>query len=80
VQLEFTDGALRRLSVIAAEVNKSTENIGARRLQTVLELLLEEVSFSADELSGQTITITDSYVDERLEDAVEDRDLSRYIL
>lgn len=80
VELEFTDGALRRLSEIAAEVNKSTENIGARRLQTVMELLLEEVSFSADELSGQTITITDSYVDERLKDAVEDRDLSRYIL
>jgi ATP-dependent HslUV protease ATP-binding subunit HslU len=80
VELEFTDGALRRLSEIAAEVNKSTENIGARRLQTVMELLLEEVSFSADELSGQKITITDSYVDERLKDAVEDRDLSRYIL
>jgi ATP-dependent HslUV protease ATP-binding subunit HslU len=80
VELKFTDGALRRLSEIAAEVNKSTENIGARRLQTVMELLLEEVSFSADELSGQKITITDSYVDERLKDAVEDRDLSRYIL
>jgi ATP-dependent HslUV protease ATP-binding subunit HslU len=80
VELIYTDEALIRLSEIAAEVNKSAENIGARRLYTVMELLLEEVSFSANELSGQTVTITAEYVDERLKDAVEDRDLSRYIL
>ncbi|MGM0431956.1 MAG: ATP-dependent protease ATPase subunit HslU [Spirochaetota bacterium] len=80
VTLDFNDAALKRMSEIAAEVNRNTENIGARRLQTIMELLLEEVSFSANELKGQTVNITADYVDERLKDAVEDRDLSRYIL
>ena len=56
------------------------ENIGARRLHTIMEMLLEEVSFSASELSGQTINITTEYVDERLKGIVQDQDLSRYIL
>jgi ATP-dependent HslUV protease ATP-binding subunit HslU len=80
VELTFTDGAIQVLSEIATEVNSRTENIGARRLHTVLELLLEEVSFNASDLGGQTITITEEYVNERLRDIVEDQDLSRFIL
>ncbi len=80
VSLVFEDEAIRRVSEIAVEVNRNTENIGARRLHTIMERLLEEISFSADELKDQTITITKSYVDDRLHDIMEDRDLSRYIL
>ncbi len=80
VELIFEDDAVRRLSDIAAEVNTRTENIGARRLHTVLELLLEEVSFNAPNISGQTVSITVEYVNERLNSIIEDRDLSRYIL
>ncbi len=80
VELDFTPEAVRRLSEIAAEVNTRTENIGARRLHTIMELLLEEVSYESQELSGQTIPITASYVDQRLSGVVKDQDLSRYIL
>jgi len=80
VEIEFREDSLKRLSAIAAEVNSKTENIGARRLHTIMELLLEEVSFNAPELAGQTIPITAEYVDERLGDIMEDQDLSRYIL
>ncbi|MFW5742858.1 MAG: ATP-dependent protease ATPase subunit HslU [Spirochaetota bacterium] len=80
VTLEFKDEALVELSRIAAEVNTKTENIGARRLHTILELLLEEVSFTATELAGQSIPITPEYVKERLGEVVQDQDLSRYIL
>ena len=80
VDVVFTDPALRRISEIAYEVNSRQENIGARRLYTIMEILLEELSFSADELSGQTITITPDYVNERLTDVVKNQDLTRYIL
>ena len=80
VTLQFSEDSIERLSSIAAEMNSKTENIGARRLHTIMELLLEEVSFTAPELNGQTIPITAGYVDERLADVVEDQDLSRYIL
>jgi len=80
VELEFSDEALKRISEIAADVNHKTENIGARRLQTIMELLLEDVSFTAPELEGQKIPITPDYVNERLQDIVQDQDLSRYIL
>jgi ATP-dependent HslUV protease ATP-binding subunit HslU len=80
VEIDFKEEAVRRLSEIAAEVNSRTENIGARRLHTILELLLEELSFSADELKGQEIPITAEYVNERLNDVIQDQDLSRYIL
>lgn len=80
VTLDFVQEAIERLSQIAASVNSKTENIGARRLHTIMELLLEEVSFNAPEISGQTIKITSEYVDERLADVVQDQDLSRYIL
>ncbi|MFP4267121.1 MAG: ATP-dependent protease ATPase subunit HslU [Spirochaetaceae bacterium] len=80
VQIEFTEEGLKRICQIAVEVNTGTENIGARRLQTVMELLLEDLSFSADELKGQKIPITREYVDEKLTGVVQDQDLSRYIL
>jgi ATP-dependent HslUV protease ATP-binding subunit HslU len=78
--VEFTEDATRRLSEIAAEVNSRTENIGARRLHTIMELLLEDVSFHAPELKEQTIKITAEYVDQQLKDVVEDQDLSQFIL
>ena len=80
VTLIFTDDAVDRLSELAAEVNRTTENIGARRLHTIMELLLEDLSFNAPDLKGQTITITTGYVDERLVKIIEDRDLTRFIL
>ncbi len=80
VDIEFDQEAIRKISEIAYEVNATNENIGARRLYTVMEKLLEELSFSADECSGQTITITKEYVDQRLSDVVQDQDLSRFIL
>lgn len=80
VDVQFDAKAIRRLSEIAYEVNKTNEDIGARRLYTVMEKLLEELSFSADELSGQTITITEKYVNDRLGDVIQDQDLSRFIL
>ena len=80
VTLVFTDDAVDRLSELAAEVNRSTENIGARRLHTIMELLLEDLSFNAPDLKGQTVTITTGYVDERLVKIIEDRDLTRFIL
>ncbi len=80
VTIVFTDDAIRRISDIAYEVNNTNDNIGARRLFTIMEKLLEELSFSADELSGQEITITDTYVDERLGDVIQNQDLSKFIL
>lgn len=78
--LEFTSEGLKEVSRIAYEVNQSNENIGARRLYTVMEKLLEEVSFSADSLAGQTIVIDPAYVRQRLDNIAENQDLSKYIL
>ncbi len=80
LDLEFTDGAIARIAEIAAEVNEVTENIGARRLHTVMERLVDEVSFDADQRSGERLVIDPAYVDDKLASVVEDRDLSRYIL
>jgi ATP-dependent HslUV protease ATP-binding subunit HslU len=80
VELVFDEPAIRRIAEIANEVNSRTENIGARRLHTIMEALLEDVSFNATDIEGQTVKITESYVDERLKDIVEDQDLSRFIL
>jgi len=80
VEIQFEEAAIRRISEIAYEVNSANDNIGARRLFTIMERLLEELSFSADELSGQSITITSAYVDERLGDVIQDQDLSKFIL
>ena len=80
VNLEFDKDAILHLAEIAARVNNQTENIGARRLHTVLELLLEDLSFNAPDLSGQTVRITPDYIDERMSNVLEDRDMARYIL
>lgn len=80
VELEFRQDAIDEIASIAAEVNEKTENIGARRLQTVLEKLLEEISFTAPERQGERVVIDSAYVRTRLSDIVKDEDLSRYIL
>ncbi len=80
VTLEFTPEGITRLAHIAFDVNERTENIGARRLSTVMERLLDEVSFEATRLEGQTIRIDAEYVDVRLKELSHDEDLSRYIL
>jgi ATP-dependent HslUV protease ATP-binding subunit HslU len=80
VTLEFKPEGITRLARIAFDVNEKTENIGARRLSTVMERLLDEVSFDAVKLSGQTVVINASYVDGRLGELSQDEDLSRYIL
>jgi ATP-dependent HslUV protease ATP-binding subunit HslU len=80
VRIEFTDEGIARLAHIAFEVNERTENIGARRLSTVMERLLDDVSFDATSLSGQTICIDAAYVDQRLAALSRNEDLSRYIL
>jgi ATP-dependent HslUV protease ATP-binding subunit HslU len=80
VTLEFTPEGVNRLAAIAFEVNERTENIGARRLSTVMERLLDEVSFDASRIEGQTIRIDAAYVDERLAALSHDEDLSRFIL
>jgi ATP-dependent HslUV protease ATP-binding subunit HslU len=80
VTLEFTPDGITRLAQIAYDVNERTENIGARRLSTVMERLLDEVSFDATRLEGQTVTVDGGYVDARLSELSRDEDLSRYIL
>lgn len=80
VQLHFTDDGITRLAQIAFDVNERTENIGARRLSTVMERLLDEVSFDATSLAGQTVHIDAAYVDQRLAALSQDEDLSRFIL
>ena len=78
--LEFTDDAIDALARLAAEVNRTVENIGARRLQTVMERLLEEVSFTASDRSGETVTIDEAYVRDNVADLAKDADLSKFIL
>ncbi|WP_447772396.1 ATP-dependent protease ATPase subunit HslU [Variovorax boronicumulans] len=80
VTLDFTPDGITRLAAIAFEVNERTENIGARRLSTVMERLLDEVSFDATRIEGQTVRIDAAYVDERLAALSHDEDLSRFIL
>ncbi len=80
VELEFTDSGISRLADVAARVNERTENIGARRLHTVMERLLEQVSFEAADKSGEKYTIDADFVDKNLKDLAADEDLSRYIL
>jgi ATP-dependent HslUV protease ATP-binding subunit HslU len=80
IRLTFTKEAVKEIAGLATTVNERTENIGARRLHTVMERLLEEISFTAPDLTAQEITITDAYVRERLAALIDDEDLSRYIL
>lgn len=80
VLLEFTDDAIDRIAEIAFEVNDNTENIGARRLHTIVERLLEELSFEASDIGPTSIRITPAYVDEKLQGILKDKDLSHFIL
>jgi ATP-dependent HslUV protease ATP-binding subunit HslU len=80
VSIEFTQDGIRRLAEAAWQVNERTENIGARRLHTVMERLLDELSYEASDKSGESITIDADYVDRYLKNLVEDEDLSRFIL
>jgi len=80
VSIDFTDDGIQRIAEIAFQVNDSTENIGARRLHTVMERLLETLSYEASEKNGESISIGAEYVNDHLNELVEDEDLSRYIL
>ena len=80
VELEFTKDAIDKIAEIACQINEDSENIGARRLHTVMEQLLEEVSFTAPELKGQKISVTPKYIQGRLSSLLKNQDLSRYIL
>lgn len=80
VTIEFTDEAINRIAEIATEVNQETDNIGARRLHTILERLLEELSFEASEIAPAHIEITPTYVDKKLDEISKNKDLSQFIL
>jgi ATP-dependent HslUV protease ATP-binding subunit HslU len=80
VELEFTPDGVAEIARIAAQVNEQAENIGARRLHTIMERLLEEISFEASDIAPTRINITAEYVSQRLADVVKDLDLARYIL
>jgi ATP-dependent HslUV protease ATP-binding subunit HslU len=80
VSLTFSEDGIKRIAVVAWQVNERTENIGARRLHTVMERLLEEISFGASDKSGETVTVNAAYVDEQVGELAKDEDLSRYIL
>ncbi|HET6536981.1 MAG TPA: ATP-dependent protease ATPase subunit HslU [Sphingopyxis sp.] len=80
VQLNFQPDAIAQIAKLAAEVNEKVENIGARRLQTIMERLLEEVSFNAEDMAGVTVDVDAAYVNRQLADVVQDTDLSKYVL
>src|SRR5438093_6544608 len=80
IKLIFTDDALEEVAKFAARVNESSENIGARRLHTIMEKLLEEISFQGPDLKKKSVRIDAAYVRGQLADIVKDQDLSRYIL
>ena len=80
VNLDFTDEGIKRLAELAFDVNEKTENIGARRLYTVMEKLLEDLSFEATASSGKTVTIDAAYVNDKLQEAAASQDLARYVL
>jgi len=80
IKLEFKPDAIEHLAALAAEVNSKLENIGARRLHTIMEALLEELSFEASDIAPASIDITVDYVNEKLAEIVKDQDLGRYIL
>jgi len=80
IELKFEESAIKEIAAIADRVNERMENIGARRLHTVMEKLLDEVSFDAPDLETKSVVIDKTYVAEKLKDIVEDENLSRYIL
>jgi ATP-dependent HslUV protease ATP-binding subunit HslU len=80
VEVSFTDEGIKRIAEMADELNRSLENIGARRLHTIVEKLLEEISYEAPDVETNKVTVDEQYVNDHLKDIVEDRDLSRYVL
>jgi ATP-dependent HslUV protease ATP-binding subunit HslU len=80
MSLSFTEDGITRVAEIAYQVNETTENIGARRLHTIMERLLEDISYHASSYQGQTVTIDSNYVDKQLSNFVDNEDLSHYIL
>jgi len=80
VNIEFTEEGIRRIAEAAWQVNETTENIGARRLHTVLERLMEDISYDASDRHGESFTIDADYVAKHLDELVADEDLSRFIL
>ena len=80
VKLKFTDDGIDMLAKISAEVNSSVENIGARRLHTIIEKVLDDISFNATDRAGETITVDQKYVQDNLGNLVKDTDLSKFIL
>jgi ATP-dependent HslUV protease ATP-binding subunit HslU len=80
VTVEFSKEGIARLAEVAWQVNENTENIGARRLHTVMERLLEGLSYEASDMGGQNVLVDVAYVDKNLGELVKDEDLSRYIL
>ena len=80
VDLEFTEDGIKTLAKLSAEVNSSVENIGARRLHTIIEKVLDDISFNASDKSGEKIIIDKNYVQNNLGDLVKDTDLSKFIL
>jgi len=80
VELVFEDDAIRSMAKISHMTNEKTEDIGARRLHTVIEKILEDISFDADEHSGEKIVVTKDLIHEKLDEVVEDEETSRYIL
>jgi len=80
VELQFTDDGIEELAEISSQINSTIENIGARRLHTILEKVLEEISFSAPDKSGEKIVVDKSFVQKNLGDIIKDKDLSNFIL
>jgi len=80
VNIDFTDDGIEEIANVAWQVNESTENIGARRLYTVMERLMEDISYSASESQGKTFTIDAQYVKDQLGELAQDEDLSRFVL
>ena len=78
--MEFTEGAIDQIAALSFKMNDQTENIGARRLHTVMEKLLEEISFNIADMGEEKITIDEEYVRERFKETIEEEDLDRYIL
>ena len=79
-EVEFTEGAIDQIAALSFKMNDQTENIGARRLHTVMEKLLEEISFNISDMGEEKITIDEAYVKERFKETIEEEDLDRYIL
>ena len=80
INLEFTDDGIETIAELATEVNSSVENIGARRLHTIIEKVLDEISFTATDRSGEKLIIDSDYVNKNLGELVKDTDLSKFIL